>query len=136
MVTGAEFSAATLAVTRTLDLLKRCRELADKANDIETKELILEMRSELANTKSVLIDAKEEINSKRELIAELEKKIGQKESMTLQGSFYYKEDDNLPHCPLCFEKDNQAIHLQISPMQTFGYYRCPACQNNYQKKRL
>ncbi len=41
--------------------------------NIETKELILEMRSQLADTKSVLIDAKEETNSKRELIAELEK---------------------------------------------------------------
>ncbi|MEY2859527.1 MAG: hypothetical protein RLZZ74_3843, partial [Cyanobacteriota bacterium] len=130
MVTGAEFSAATLAVTRTLDLLKHCRELADKANDIETKELILEMRSELADTKSVLIDAKEEINSKRELITELERKIKQKESLTLVGSFYYKDadTDTIPFCPSCFEKDNQAIHLQISPMQTFGYYRCPACQ--------
>ena len=131
MVTGAEFSTATLALTRTLDLLKRCRELADKANDIETKELILEMRSQLADTKSVLIDAKEEINSKRELIANLEKKINQKESMTLSGSFYYKEGDSVPFCPSCFEKDNQAIHLQISPMPTFGYYRCPGCGNNY-----
>lgn len=133
MVTGAEFSTATLAVTRTLDLLKRCRELAEKANDIETKELILEMRSELADTKSVLIDAKEEINAKRELIAKLEKKISQKESLTLKGSFYYREGDDIPFCPSCFEKDNLAIHLQISPMPAFGYYRCPNCEIPYQK---
>ena len=134
MVTGAEFSAATLAVTRTLDLLKRCRELAEKTNDLETKELILEMRSQLADTKSVLIDAKEEINSKRELIAELEKKISQKESMTLQGSFYYKEGDSLPYCPKCFEKDNLAIHLSNLPqvMVDMGKYQCPNCQNVYQ----
>ena len=133
MVTGAEFSAATLAVTRTLDLLKRCRELAEKTNDLETKELILEMRSQLADTKSVLIDAKEEINSKRELIVELEKKISQKESMTLQGKFYYKEGDSLPHCPKCFEKDNLAIHLSDLPemMVDLGKYKCPSCKSIY-----
>jgi len=50
-----------------------------------------------------------------------------------KGPFYYKDDDEQPFCPLCWEDEKKRIHLD-GPHDIPGekvFYRCLKCGNNF-----
>ncbi len=138
MVTGADIAGATLTVTRTLDTLKKCKELAENANDLETKEIILELRAQLVDTKSVLIDAKEEINNQKEKVSQLQKQLSERDKVTYSvfDNVYYKDGESVPLCPTCFESEAKLIHLQEIPPSVNSHYslsnlKCHNCSSYF-----
>ncbi len=54
----------------------------------------------------------------------------QRPMMTFKAPFWYRDADNVPHCPRCWEVDGTAIHLQ-GPIRVVAGKRfdCAQCRN-------
>ncbi len=134
MVTGADIATASRTISSTIDVLKKVKVLADKYGDVEIKEIVVDLRSELADTKSLVIEMKEEINNLKEESGKLKQKLKTtKEISFLNGAYYRKNDVDRkqPFCPTCFETDQ--ILVTMRPFRTSmaldtGNMKCNNCK--------
>ena len=137
MVTPADIAVATRTLSTTIDVLKKCSQLAEKYNDIEIKEVILELRNQLADTKSTLIDTKEEINSLKEENNNLKEQLENKDKVYFfKGAYYRKEDQDKsqPFCMTCYESKKKLITLRALGSKhpgigSSGNMRCNDCKS-------
>ncbi len=131
MVTTQDLQAGILTVTKSIDALQKAKQLMDKTSNLEAQEIILELRSQLVDTKSLLIDSKEEIISLKEENRQLKEQLENNQKLIFKDGVYYKDGDNVPFCPNCYEKSQKLIHLKTNNMpgfESFGKFDCPCCE--------
>jgi hypothetical protein len=94
-------------------------------------------QTELYNKVSAAEDEVRDIlREKRRLedkVEELERGMRFKEETVFKPPFYYlKQGDQTPYCPRCWEKDRQAVHVQVNWHDDAGIqWGCPDCKTNY-----
>ncbi len=107
---------ATLIVNTlngALGLLNQAREFAKHSKDIELKQKLSEIQD-------ALMEVKDEVNKLSDDNEELRKRLLQKENVKLKGEFgyFYKDGDDSPLCPKCFQKDGKEVFLP--PLEEWG----------------
>ena len=101
--------------------MKEIAELAKKQGNVDLYTRILELRIEM-------IEVSEEKLKLQVKVNELEERLRMKDQMTFSEPFWYREGDDTPHCPACYEKDSRAIHLLSLDHSADGRFSCPVCK--------
>jgi hypothetical protein len=103
--------------------IKNISELVKKYNDLELMKQIVSLQEEVFDLKMENLNLKEQVA-----------KLNQKEKMIRQEPFgyYLKENENVPHCPKCWEKDHAAITLpEVEKHGSYMGRKCRVCTYLY-----
>lgn len=114
-----------------IDNLKEIINLVQKVGNKELYEKILKLQNDIKKLKQKNIGYQEKIIRKDDKIKELEEKLKLKENLIFKNQVYYKsnkkgEPIGEPYCPICWDKDNNLIHLSPYRGSEF-YYICNNC---------
>jgi len=103
-------------------------DLTKNGATVETQERIIELRL-------AVLSLKEENLALKKRIADLEDELATSTQMIYRKPLYFKEGDDQPFCPICWEKDKHSIHL-IGPENTgLGLaYQCYHCKTSYESE--
>jgi regulator of replication initiation timing len=111
-----------------MGILDNAKEVAKAVQEIHN----LELYQRVLNLHSDIIALVEENNRLRDENKELTRTVRLKQEMIFKEPFYYREGDETPHCPACWEGKDRAVHV------TFAFDRsdatrwdCPSCQHTY-----
>ena len=109
-----------------IDTSKIIVELAKKGMTIELQEKIMQLREEALELQE------ENLKLKTENI-ELKKKEELQEKVKFERKVYYREGDEIPFCPYCYEKHQLLIHLSSfdkdNPKEQISH--CQECTTQY-----
>ena len=130
----AEVTAALRAVSSSVDLIKKINDLAAKTKNSELINEIANLNLEMASAKLALANAIAESIEREKEILDLKTKLNAIGSLTFRNGVYYKEGEDSPYCPGCFDGQKKMIHLALLPCDftDFGKYRCPRCGTTFQ----
>jgi hypothetical protein len=104
-----------------IENVKELAALAKAAGNTELYRQILDLQVEVMD----LTQANREL---QECIHNLEEAREQAERMTFRPPFFYTDDDEIPHCPRCWEVDHKAVHYPEPFRSAAGpVYTCPEC---------
>jgi regulator of replication initiation timing len=108
-----------------VDTAKTAYDLAKKGMTVEFQEKIMQLREEA-------LELQEENLRLRKENRELKERIELEETVHFKGKVYWRDGDETPFCPHCFDKSHSLIHIhmmgQSGPSQ---YYTCPVCHTQY-----
>jgi hypothetical protein len=102
--------------------LKEIADLARKYNDDELNQKIVKLEEEI-------VEFTLQIGSLEEETQELKRTFSVSKKMKFKKPLYYQEDDPIPFCPRCWEKDRKPVHL-LGPVKVGAglRYGCPNCK--------
>jgi len=103
-----------------IDTSKIIIELAKKGMTVEFEEKIMQLREEALELQE------ENLKLKTENI-ELKKKEELQEKVKFKRKVYYRDGDEIPFCPYCYEKHQLLIHLSLYEAGKGGE-QLPCCQ--------
>ena len=101
--------------------------LAQKYNDQELYERIVDLRDDVIEFKGENVELKEAVLKLEQLLAE-------KENLVWDEPYYWKikdEEEDGPYCQHCQDAESKLIRL-IRKVK--GLWLCPACKNKYTDK--
>lgn len=112
-----------------IETSKSIVELAKKGMTIELQEKIMQLREEA-------IELQEENLTLKTENLKLKKKEELQEKVKFKRKVIYREGDEAPFCPYCYEKHQILIHLS-GPTEGHGHnqqlYACQECGTEYSK---
>ncbi len=117
----------------SMDIAKLISDSTSSLGEAETKLKLAELISSLADLKMELADIKVDLIEKDEIIRNLNEKLKEKESLSFDGKLYWKENDKIPFCTVCKEKDGKYHHLTYYKRSEYSseHYQCKVCSNCY-----
>jgi hypothetical protein len=107
--------------------MKDVADLVKKFNDIELNRRILNLENEV-------LDLARANRRGEERIEALEHALKFKGTLTFTEPFYWLQEDTVPFCPNCWEKEQEAIHVVHQWTDNeIGVTRrdCPNCKTEY-----
>lgn len=115
-----------------LDTLRQIREMVKRSNDPELLKLILTLQRSIFALESDNLKLNTALTS-------LKRDLASREKMHMRPPFnyYFRDGDDVPFCPVCWENERKAIHL--SPPDSFdGEIRreCRVCRRTYWEKSM
>ena len=105
--------------SQIVDLLK-------KGATLEAQEQIMKLREGALELQEENLKLTEENRDFRREVEKLSKQLDFIKSLKFVKPAYYAEGDAVPFCPVCYERDNKAIHLPFTKGDD-GVH-CNACQ--------
>ncbi len=112
-----------------IDTSKIILELAKTGMTVELQEQLMQLREEALELQE------ENLKLKTENI-ELKKKEELQEKVKFKRKVYYREGDDVPYCPYCYEKHQLLLHFTESGPTPEGgqFYDCQECRRVYKTK--
>ncbi len=109
-----------------IDTTKTVYDLAKKGMSIELQQKIMQLREEALELQEENLKLKTE-NLK------LKKKEELQEKVKFKRKVYYREGDEVPFCPYCYEKHQLLIHLNRRGEDEKGgqFHDCQECKIEY-----
>lgn len=113
-----------------VDTARTAYDLAKKGMTLEFQETIVRLREEA-------LELQEENLRLRKENRELRERVELQETVHFERRVYWKNDDETPFCPYCYERDHLLIHLSGGPpdcdipRDMLLYYRCQHCEAVY-----
>lgn len=112
-----------------MGIIEKAKEIADlikKYDNIELYRKIVELEGDI-------IELTRQIRSLEEKNEKLEKKLSLSKKMNYKKPYYFQEGDEVPFCPLCYERDGKPIHL-VGPYPSANGrtpYFCESCNKSF-----
>jgi hypothetical protein len=126
-------SVALSSLKTSMDIAKTLKDSTKSLSDAEQKLKVAELISSLADLKTELADVKINLIDKDDEIRKLNEIINEKESLSFDGKFYRKKEDSVPFCPICWELNQKAIHLEFFNSHARGKIeKCNVCKNSFE----
>ncbi len=124
----------------SMDIAKLISDSTSSLGEAETKLKLAELISSLADLKMELADIKVDLIDKNEVIRELNEKLKEKVSLKFKEKLYWKENDSIPFCPICYENESKFIHLSLNngwpatedDEAQLAYYYCKVCEKSFE----
>ncbi len=114
-----------------LGSLKQLSELVKKYNDIELMKKIVELQAEVFELQQTNLQLKEQLARQKHHSAD-------ELAMKMSGpmNYYYREGDDVPFCPKCWEgPGHRQVHLPQAEPWSGGIRRdCRVCNETYWEK--
>ena len=136
MVTPIDIQTGLTTLARISTLITKAKEISDKTQNLEFKEILTEIRNELVDTKNELIYSKEEINKLKEENKKLKEEVDNSKPKPyyLHGLYYTTKEGvggTGPYCTGCYDKNKDLIRLTTGSVM--GGLTCPICNTRYDK---
>jgi uncharacterized protein involved in exopolysaccharide biosynthesis len=135
MTTGAEIAGAIKSLSAVVGLGKTVADIAKKIDNSELIRAIADLNLEMANANlrmaeltSQLTEFKEENIQLKRTIRELQEASKEENQLILESDLYYKQNDEGPFCPHCYNKDKSRSLLQKSYRFGTYDYKCHICE--------
>lgn len=107
--------------------IKNISEIVKKYNDLELMKQIVALQMEVFDLQTENLALKKQIAGLNE-----REKMARREP----HGYYYKEGEEVPHCPRCWENDGKAITLPALTDYAVGPGRvCRVCKHHYTEGR-
>src|SRR5258706_16411285 len=106
-----------------ISTIKNISELIKKYNDLELMKQIVALQTEVFDLQMENLALKKQIAG-----------LSEREKMNRREphGYYYKDGDEVPHCPRCWENDGKAITLPAPADYAIGRGRiCRVCKHQY-----
>src|ERR1700694_341157 len=111
-----------------MGILDNAKEVAKAVQEIHN----LELYQRVLNLHSDIIALVEENNLLRDENKDLTKTVRLRQEMVFKEPFYYREGDEVPHCPACWEGTDRAVHVTfIFDRADATRWDCPHCKHTY-----
>lgn len=136
MDVGAVLNSLKIGV----DALKQAREISEKWDNVQIRQLLLVSMEEMLKAREGALDLKQEIidlkaeNQKLQLeVTKKEDATAFKASLIPKDNVYYQMDGSnvkAAFCPVCMDKSNLAIRLKHeggAQERVSQAWRCPSC---------
>jgi len=109
-----------------IDTAKIVYDLAKKGMSIDLQEKLMQLREEALKLQE------ENLNLKNENL-KMKEKIELQETLKFNRNVYFRDGDEIPFCPYCYEKSNLLIHLSgpVKGDSGFYSYKCQECMTEY-----
>ena len=111
-----------------MGIIENTKEIADlvkKMGNIDLYKQIVELEGQIINLSR-------ENHQLKVKLHDLEKRVQEEQVMTFRKPFFYKDNDEEPYCPKCWEADHKAIHLDGPKEYTEGTcYLCLECKTTF-----
>jgi hypothetical protein len=107
-----------------LENLKEAALVAQRVGQLELYKQILQAEDEVRD----LTREKRRLEDK---VEDLERKARLKAEMTFKAPVYYQGGDVTPFCPVCYEKEERAVHLAKNYR---GSWYCNVCNKSFPNK--
>jgi regulator of replication initiation timing len=115
-----------------MGILDNAKEVAKAVQEIHN----LELYQRVLSLHSDIIELVEENNRLRKENENLTRTVLLKQDMTFSEPFYYREGDQTPHCPACWEGNQKAVHVTfVSDRTDATYWDCPHCRHRYKVEK-
>ena len=126
-------------ITSVLAALKTATEIAKGISTLKTEAEIRSKTSEFLNViidlqngvlglQSHVSDLQHENTSLKQHIAELESAASDSAELTFRDRLYWKQGDDVPFCPICWDNDRKQIHLSgPSRVEGVTVWDCEVC---------
>src|SRR2546428_2974752 len=85
-------------------------ELIKKGATLEAQERIMELRAAALSLEEENLRLSKEVQDANQKISELEQKLADRTKLRHVPPVYYADGDEVPFCPVCFEKDDKRSH--------------------------
>jgi len=110
-----------------VNTLRQIRELIKRSDDLELSKLILALQRDIFALESENLNLNVKLESlKRELA------VREKMHMRPPYNYYFRDGDDVPSCPACWESERKAIHLSTPERVERGIRRhCRVCKQTY-----
>jgi hypothetical protein len=112
-----------------IDQAKEIAGLIKKIGDIELYRKIVELEGEIIE----LTRSKHELEDTK---SNLEKQLALKKSMVFKAPFFFQENDPVPFCSRCWEKENQLVHMNGFPAREPTSFECTGCFVKYEAHNM
>jgi len=118
-------ATASAAVTISKQILT----LSKTIKNAELQHAIADLTLQLADLKLQLAEL---ITENADLNQQLTAKVSA-EDLTFRDGFYYKQNDEHPFCPGCYDSHQKRVRLakQGDFGRNFGKFKCPSCDEFY-----
>ena len=118
------------SIATAMSLGTRAYELSKNIGNLELKEAIVDLRSELVSLKVQLVDLREEVDR---LEAE-NKKLKEPSEVMISNGVYIVDGREGEFCTACYDDLGKLILLADTPLiqRSVARVRCPKCKVNYQ----
>jgi hypothetical protein len=108
-----------------IDIINTAKEVANavkKYNDVPLMNQVFELQQALLDMQNDKIELKRQLDEAR-------KKLDIRDTMHKRGEYFYRDGDEEPFCPKCWQKDEKAVYLSTQKTsETYGKYRqCIVC---------
>jgi hypothetical protein len=115
-----------------LNTLRQIREMIKRSNDQELLKLLLALQRDIFALESDNLTLNVELASlKRELA------LREKMQMRPPYGYYFRDGDDVPFCPACWENQGHVIHLSAPEHFDCGIRReCRACRETYWEESI
>ena len=116
-------------LSTALTFTKHLRDIQERIKDTEFKSVLADLQLALADVKVRCAELEEQKRQVESKCRDLEKRIAFKAELTFRAPLYYAERDATPFCPICWERDSRAIHLEGPHHYDDGQvsYNCQVC---------
>lgn len=113
--------------------------LAKGATEIEEKQQLNEVYDVLIGLKQSVAELEDDNRALKNQNQELQEQLSLRQAMVRQGdnNYFYQEGDEVPFCPVCWEKDGKPVHLTAVMEDTPGYRKrkCRVCTAEYYESK-
>lgn len=109
----ASTAAAVGIIDKAVGIAKK---LADDGGELDKATLKLELANlmtELASVKMEVITTQALLFEAEQKNKQLEDQLKDKESFVFNAPLYWKNGDQVPFCPKCYEGEDKKVHLRL-----------------------
>tara|TARA_B100000700_G_C14832303_1_gene755140 strand:- start:49 stop:459 length:411 start_codon:yes stop_codon:yes gene_type:complete len=122
------------SVKTATELAKLIKNSQLSLDEAETKLKFAELISTLADVKFEMAEVQQALLERDARIKQLEDELAAKQSFKFDGKLYRVDGDDVPFCPVCFEKDGKSHHLTYAAIGKYTpspYHYCKICNNKF-----
>ncbi len=133
MIDFSVLETVLTSVKTATDIAKVIKQSEISLEDAEIKLKIADLISTLADVKLELAHIQDVLREKDEKILSLENQLKLRKKLNYDGKCYWAENDDVPFCAVCHEKDSRHHHLTYFPKNAMGgeRYYCKICKNMF-----
>jgi hypothetical protein len=111
------------------DIVNAAKEVynaVQKYNDVPLMKQVVELQQAVFDLQAELIEVKKQL-------ADALAKLDVRHSIHKQGEYFYKDGDEEPFCPKCWQKDDKLVYLPaLKTSSTYGKFRqCIVCKQMF-----
>ena len=103
--------------------VKEIADLVKKLGDVELYRKIVELEGEV-------IELTRDNHELERKVDDLSKKLSMAATLIWHSGYYWRENDQFPFCPRCWEKEHIAVHL-VGSGKIVNPWSCPNCKSNF-----